>query len=949
MSYVQAARFGKITRRLFLIFLLFALIPTGVLTLLALRYIDSNAEQQSVQLQNDEVDNYTNLLLGRLNFITDRLGLYASHASLAARQPQESSAFSEEDSSPLQLDVSLPRILTQAAGLESPESARQHLQSGRSLLLRIPASQPGEEQLFLALALSPENLELGLATARLEPEHVLGHADNRNLRVDLCVYDENASVLFETAPLLCEAFADNSTDGAHRSHRELQVEGEGYQASFRNVFLNAAFGAADWQFAVIQPRSYLFQATEEFRRLFLAVAILVVLSISLVSVFLIRRQMSPLSIIMDGIGRVTHKDYSRPVEVSSGDEFEDMAGAFNTMSGRVSQQLVTMASMSDIDQLILSRVKKEDILQIVLEKTRDVLPCDGISMFLLDQDELEGRVYRLAEGFHGELQSQEVSLEVSQRELATSQAHFLIDGSDAQCPAYLSEEARPTGNVFQVLPIHLDQQLSALIILGFEKMPEMEEEDITLALNYVDRIAVALANAEWEDRLFRQAHYDSLTGLPNRLAFLDRLGQSVVHAHRERQIFGVLFIDLDNFKLVNDSLGHPVGDQLIKVISERFNDCLRADDTVSRLGGDEFVITAMGSGSHALTVSSLNQVATRILQAAMDPIVIDEHEIRSSASIGIALYPKDGEDPETLLKNADTAMYHAKSLGRGKFQFYSRELNEQLVELMHLSTDLRTALAKNQFELYYQPKVDVATRTIVGAEALVRWNHPDRGLVSPGSFIEAAESLGLISSLGDWTLMAACQQLRAWRDAGAEPVRVSVNISALQLQHDNMYEKIEGLLAEYGLEGSDLELEITENVLVEDMEATVLVLSQMRGLGVKVSIDDYGTGYSSLSYMKQLPVDTLKIDRCFIVDICKDKADQAIVNSTVVLANNLGMTVIAEGVEEVDQVILLHSYGCTQIQGFFFSKPLPENGFTALLTGATKLENLQLDRLPKLA
>jgi EAL domain-containing protein (putative c-di-GMP-specific phosphodiesterase class I) len=234
----------------------------------------------------------------------------------------------------------------------------------------------------------------------------------------------------------------------------------------------------------------------------------------------------------------------------------------------------------------------------------------------------------------------------------------------------------------------------------------------------------------------------------------------------------------------------------------------------------------------------------------------------------------------------------------------------------------------------------VASRTIVGAEALVRWNHPERGVVAPGAFIDAAESLGLISRLGDWTLEEACRQLREWRDAGIEPVRVSVNVSALQLQHDKVFEKVESLLDKYELAGEDLELEITENVLVADMEATVAILEQVRTLGVKVSIDDYGTGYSSLSYMKQLPVDALKIDRCFIVDICTDRADQAIVNSTIVLANNLGMSVIAEGVEEADQVALLQSYGCNHIQGFYFSKPLREEPFTKLLTGQDSLENL---------
>lgn len=943
MSIIQPTWFGKITRRLFTIFLVFALIPTIALTAIALRYIDTTAQEQVTRSLKDDAATESNLLLGRLNFVGDRLALYASRISPDDPDPIQLVSLAADATELLRLDTSEIGFLNNAMGISAPGEVQEQLAAGRPLLLRSPGGSPGAGKVFVVRARDLGNPEAGLVRALITPIQALGEPDTRNLRQELCVYDEHSQLTFSTDPELCRAFAEAGVvPSGHRADTSLPIAGEDYYASFRQVFLTAAYNAPNWQLAVVQSRAGLFKASEDFRKFILAVASLVILSISLASIFFIRRQMSPLSIIMKGIQRVTQKDYSQDVEISSGDEFEDMADAFNTMSGRVSHQLVTMASMSDIDQLILSRVKKEDILQIVLEKTRDVLPCDGISMLLLDKagDEDDARVYRLAEGFHGELQIVAVALEAEQVQHALEQDYFFVDDNSADLPAYLSADAKPTGSTFQIFPIRQEQQLVALIILGFENKPSPESDDITLALNYVDRIAVALANAEWEDRLFRQAHYDSLTGLPNRLAFLDRLGQNIIRAQREKQTFGVLFVDLDNFKLVNDSLGHPVGDQFIKIISERFSDCLRADDTVSRLGGDEFVITALGSSSHALTVASVNQVANRILQAATEPLGVVGHEIRSSASIGIALYPKDGEDPETLLKNADTAMYHAKSLGRGKFQFYASELNEQLMELMHLSSDLRRALESEQFELYYQPKVDVASRKIVGAEALVRWNHPERGLVSPGAFIEAAESLGLISTLGNWTLEAACKQLRQWRDAEIEPVRISVNVSALQLQHDKVFEKVEDLLEQYELAGEDLELEITENVLVADMEATVAVLEQVRSLGVKVSIDDYGTGYSSLSYMKQLPVDALKIDRCFIVDICTDRADQAIVNSTIVLANSLGMSVIAEGVEEADQVALLQSYGCNQIQGYYFSRPMQSHPFTALLTGEESLENL---------
>ena len=337
------------------------------------------------------------------------------------------------------------------------------------------------------------------------------------------------------------------------------------------------------------------------------------------------------------------------------------------------------------------------------------MPADYIAIVLLEKGATSGEMFRLSDSFAGELMSTDVNLTSDELRELSENGYMLLDSSDTLLPNYVVASNIPQGSAFELLPVMLDGAVISVILLGHKTAPVLEHEHITLAKNYADRIAVALTNAEWEERLFVQAHYDSLTGLPNRPAFLDRLRQAVTRAAREGGTLGILFVDLDNFKLVNDSLGHPVGDKYIKVIAERFKGCLRADDTVSRLGGDEFVITAIGSADHDLTVASISRVADRILEAAAEPVTIEGHDLRGSASIGIAIYPKDGEDPEALLRNADTAMYHAKSMGRGMFQFYSSELNEELLELMRLSTDIRSALEKDEFELYYQPKVDTFT------------------------------------------------------------------------------------------------------------------------------------------------------------------------------------------------------------------------------------------------
>ncbi|MBT4519167.1 MAG: bifunctional diguanylate cyclase/phosphodiesterase [Halieaceae bacterium] len=389
---------------------------------------------------------------------------------------------------------------------------------------------------------------------------------------------------------------------------------------------------------------------------------------------------------------------------------------------------------------------------------------------------------------------------------------------------------------------------------------------------------------------------------------------------------------------MNDSLGHIAGDEMIGIIAGRLHESMRGGDTVARMGGDEFVIISSILPSAEAAVSIMSKAASRMIERVSQPLTLQGVEIRTSCSVGIALYPRDGVSSDVLLKSADSAMYHAKSQGRGTFQFFSDQLNEQSMALMSLSSDIKRGLEEDEFELHYQPKVDLKSNEIVGAEALIRWQHPERGMVSPGEFIEVAERMGLICAIGDWTLHEACRQIKAWEEAGMVPPRVSVNMSAIQIHQEDVPGKVRKLLEDYQLKSERLELEIVEGVLVEDMEATSTKLRDIRDLGVHISIDDYGTGYSSLSYMKSFPVDTLKVDRCFIIDICTDKADRAIVDSTIILAHNLNMAVISEGVEEAEQAELLRDMGCDQMQGYYFSRPLPAKDFAALYAKSQSTE-----------
>jgi diguanylate cyclase (GGDEF)-like protein/PAS domain S-box-containing protein len=420
-----------------------------------------------------------------------------------------------------------------------------------------------------------------------------------------------------------------------------------------------------------------------------------------------------------------------------------------------------------------------------------------------------------------------------------------------------------------------------------------------------------------EKRAEYLSQHDVLTGLPNRLLMQDRLHQAISQARRNGGLVALMFIDLDRFKLVNDSFGHITGDTLLKQVAARLTECLRDTDTVARLGGDEFTIML----PDATNPQVVGEVAQRVLQVFSLPFSDGEQEMFVSASIGISLFPRDGTSPDDLVKHADTAMYSAKDSGRNSFRYFTEDLNQEVREKVMLESGLRRAIERGELRLFYQPKIDLATGRVIGAESLVRWQHPTLGLVPPGRFIDVAEESGLILPLGEWVLKAACEQLRAWQREGID-IQVAVNVSARQFRQRNLADLVMGLVADSGVDPRFIEIELTENALLNDREASIATLKRMKSSGIAISIDDFGTGYSSLSYLKLLPLDILKIDQSFVRDIVTDDNDAAIVRAIIDLARSLRIKVIAEGVENEQQLSFLNSNGCNYGQGYLFGKPL---------------------------
>ncbi|MCU0542397.1 MAG: EAL domain-containing protein [Oscillatoriaceae cyanobacterium Prado104] len=463
---------------------------------------------------------------------------------------------------------------------------------------------------------------------------------------------------------------------------------------------------------------------------------------------------------------------------------------------------------------------------------------------------------------------------------------------------------------------------------------EWNSDELKLAKALATHIYMSVMQRRVEATIRHQASHDQLTGLANRSLFNEKLSLAVANARQSAEMLAVIFLDLDRFKNVNDTLGHAVGDELLQSVARRLINCLRGDDTIARWGGDEFTLLLYNIDS----AEDAKKICQRILYSLSSPFEFDGRELNMKASLGVALAPYDGEDAETLLKNADAAMYRAKQQGRNNYQFYTRAIGSKVSESLDLENNLYKALEKEEFVLHYQPQIDLTNGRLVGMEALIRWQHPERGLISPDRFISIAEETGLICPIGEWVLRTACAQNRSWQLLGAPPLRVAVNLSACQFRQASTVSSIAKILSETGLNPEHLEIEITETVAMTDVQFTVGVLQQLQATGIHIALDDFGTGYSSLWSLKNLPLDSLKIDRSFVADMLNDSNGTAIVKVAIALGHGLNLKVVAEGVETAEQLEFLQGLKCDRAQGYLFGKPIPAAEATQLCVANKRWE-----------
>ena len=607
---------------------------------------------------------------------------------------------------------------------------------------------------------------------------------------------------------------------------------------------------------------------------------------------------------------------------------------------RQSQSLLDLAREATI-----SAGELKGALTVITEKASQAMQCKRISVWFLDEAATNLRcVHVFNAGRHENGDGRVIDRRRSSalfEAMHETRTYAVSDvATETRIGDLRMEYLRPNGiTAILVAPFRQGQKMRGLMIHEYQGgMREWTRDEASFASSLADFVALAITASdrrEAEEKLREMANYDRLTGLPNRSLFMDRLAQGLAKARRARQRVALLFIDVDRFKSINDSLGHHSGDTVLRSIGKRLLGCVRASDTVARLGGDEFTVVL----ENCQDAEFITMICERILTAVVEPISLGETEVNLTCSIGISLFPNDGADGDVLLQNADSAMYKAKDRGRNNYQFFTQDMHVRA--MLHLSREnaLRKALQRTEMVLHYQPQFDLKRGGIVGLESLVRWHDPELGLIWPGEFIPLAEETGLIVPLGEWVLQQACQQAKLWYEAAkGRPFHMAVNLSVRQFGMKNLVEVVRGALDASGLPPEALQLEITESVIMQDVEANIQVLEALKMLGVRIALDDFGTGHSSLLYLKRLPVDVLKIDREFVEVIQRSEYDAAIAHSIIALGESLKLQVIAEGVETVQQMESLLQQGCHTMQGYLLSPPLAEEECNRLLRGLPDLE-----------
>lgn len=799
------------------------------------------------------------------------------------------------------------------------DAQRDALLRGRSAVLA--TANTGAQVILLAPIANPAGAARYVAAA-VSPEFLWGATDKTPGMTTLCMMVGGRKIDCPPASVGEPPLAQ-VRNGAH-SGLHWTVNGKQVRAGAWSAQIGSHLSGDDWTVFAVQPADFALAPVRQFRLTSIVIAcagLLLVLAMATRQTQWLRARIGELLL---GTKRVADRDFGTRLIIDSEDEFGKLASSFNEMTSRLRTQIGTMRAMSRIDRAILNSVDLTEVATNSIRCLRHVVKADLISIGLIHPESPERMVVQTR---------RHSSRNVEQFDLHWPDAQRHGDASEHNAPvlpqAYVAHLKPDPQQPLRILPISRAGSFWGVVVLGQDPSEGVDADRAAMLSGVVDRLAVALSTAARDWRLHVQANFDLLTGLPNRAYLLELLSQRVSASHTDHCRGAVLFLDLDRFKQTNDTLGHAAGDTLLRLAAERIRIAVRESDTVARIGGDEFavVLPALASSRDA------GLVATNLTTALARPFEIDGQKVYAGASVGIALFPDDGRSAEELLKRADTAMYRAKERGRGRYAFFRQSMGLEVNARATLYRELRQALERQEFVLHYQPVIDVMTGEITSAEALLRWQHPSRGLLPPGEFIEFAEESGLIESIGNWVLSTACWQHRQWENAGLHVPRIAVNASGQQLREATFVSTVDMALVTHKRRPDQLEIEITESMVIEGGERAAHVLAGLQQAGVCVAIDDFGTGYSSFGYLRTMPANVLKLDRSFVTDIATDDDADVIAASIIHMARTLRKTVVVEGVETEEQLNLLARHGAHSIQGFLVSKALPPEQFEQFVRG----------------
>ncbi len=932
---------SKFSRRIFLLFFLSAVLPITVAAVVSYSHVSAQLRTQSYEQSRQSgkavgMELFERLSLANTEFKSIAKALSSQAGGASGNNRQAPSRYSPRFTDIAVIPNTNEVISTAAESGPFPmlgKKQEQHLAEGGSVIFTRNTQDKSADIVIVAL-LDHKDPGKGKLIGKINPEYLWKVKDNLSTTTGLAILDSSNMLLFRT-----ESFQSSTLQPLNlllstspTGHYESTTAETTHLVAYWSLFTEERFAMPGWTIVVSQSEQEALAPIVSFRSIYIPMLVLVILTVSFISATQIRRKLAPLAVLKEATQRIAGGDFTGQVSITGNDEFAQLGSAFNSMAGRLERQFKSLRTLAEIDRLILSSFDARYITATVLGRACDLTPCAVVAMIEFGEDHAcVGQVSARFARPDAEVIEERVQLSKDDIHRLTRNPHSLLLDCTEEYPTYLASLVADRPHTVLLLPMFIKQHLAAVIVFGYTNEYKAGEEDMGLLRKFADHVAVALSNASWEERLYHQAHYDALTNLPNRALLTDRLEQAIARAQRNGSHVGVAFLDLDRFKVVNDSLGHTFGDLLLKEVASLLTKTVREVDTIVRFGGDEFVVIIPDIDQKADVVFELGAIAEKIIDAAQHEISIDSHKVHTGMSVGIAVYPRDGEKLDELIKNADIAMYHAKEQGRGQYSFYSPELNAETLRRLTLEHELRNALDNDEFELFYQAKVSASDSTLLGAEALIRWQHPERGLVSPIEFIGVAEETGLIHTIGEWVTQTACSQMKIWRSMGLPEIRIAVNVSSHQFNEGDLAAQVSHILRTTGLNPELLELEVTESIVMADTDKSIETLKRLNAMGIRIAVDDFGTGYSSLSYLRRLPIHTLKIDRSFITDMMDSSDAQSIVSATILLAHQLGLEVVAEGVEASDQQALLKDWGCDELQGYLFSKPLPVGEFEKLL------------------